>query len=566
MGRRLAREHPVEADLVIPTPESGTPAAIGYAQESGIPFGQGLVKNSYVGRTFIQPSQTIRQLGIRLKLNPLERGHQRQAPGRRRRLDRARQHPARAGPDAARGRRGRGARAHLLARRCTWPCFYGIDFATRAELIATGLGVEEIRASRSAPTPSATSREEGMIAATEPAARPRCARPASPASTRSSCRDARPARQEPAGAPLPASSSVAPLPTARPRRRRRATGVGGGSDALEPALTPSATPSAGASRRVEPLGATTERLRVRAVTYAAAGVDIEAGDRAVELMKASVGTHPAARRCSAASAASPACSTPRALTALTAPAAGHLAPTASAPRSRSRRRMDKHDTIGFDLVGMVVDDIVVVRRRAAVHDRLHRLRQGRARADRRRSSRGIAEACAAGRHAPWSAARPPSTPGCSGRTSTTSPAPPPAWSRPTTCSAPTGSAPATWCVALASSRPALQRLLAGARACSPRPGWALDRDVAELGRTLGEELLEPTRIYARDLLDLVRADGVDVHALSHVTGGGLAANLARVLPRGSFAPGRPLDLDPAAGLRRRAASSAGCRWPTSSGR
>ena len=71
MGRELAREPPVEADLVIATPESGTPAAIGYAEESGIPFGQGLVKNSYVGRTFIQPSQTIRQLGIRLKLNPL---------------------------------------------------------------------------------------------------------------------------------------------------------------------------------------------------------------------------------------------------------------------------------------------------------------------------------------------------------------------------------------------------------------------------------------------------------------------------------------------------------------
>src|SRR5699024_5815134 len=69
MGRTLAREHPAEADLVIATPESGTPAAIGYAQESGIPFGQGLVKNAYVGRTFIQPSQTIRQMGIRLKLN-----------------------------------------------------------------------------------------------------------------------------------------------------------------------------------------------------------------------------------------------------------------------------------------------------------------------------------------------------------------------------------------------------------------------------------------------------------------------------------------------------------------
>jgi phosphoribosylformylglycinamidine cyclo-ligase len=66
-------------------------------------------------------------------------------------------------------------------------------------------------------------------------------------------------------------------------------------------------------------------------------------------------------------------------------------------------------------------------------------------------------------------------------------------------------------------------------------GWALDRDVPEFGRTLGAELLEPTRVYARDLLELVRSDGIDVHALSHVTGGGLAANLARVLPRGSFA-------------------------------
>ena len=72
MGRRLAKAYPVDADLVIPVPESGTPAAIGYAEASGIPYGQGFVKNAYVGRTFIQPSQTLRQLGIRLKLNPLE--------------------------------------------------------------------------------------------------------------------------------------------------------------------------------------------------------------------------------------------------------------------------------------------------------------------------------------------------------------------------------------------------------------------------------------------------------------------------------------------------------------
>ena len=117
MGRKLAKEAPVEADLVIATPESGTPAAIGYAEASGIPFGAGLVKNAYVGRTFIQPSQTIRQLGIRLKLNPLEGSHQGQAPGRRGRLDRARQHPARAGPDAPRSGRGGGPHPDLLAAR-----------------------------------------------------------------------------------------------------------------------------------------------------------------------------------------------------------------------------------------------------------------------------------------------------------------------------------------------------------------------------------------------------------------------------------------------------------------
>ena len=115
VGRTLAREPPAEADLVIPVPESGTPAAIGYAEASGIPYGQGLVKNSYVGRTFIQPSQTIRQLGIRLKLNPLRDVIAGQAAGGGRRLDRPRQHPAGPGPDAARGRRGRGARADLLA-------------------------------------------------------------------------------------------------------------------------------------------------------------------------------------------------------------------------------------------------------------------------------------------------------------------------------------------------------------------------------------------------------------------------------------------------------------------
>ena len=165
IGRRLALEHPVDADLVIPVPESGTPAAVGYAQGSGIPYGLGLVKNSYVGRTFIQPSQTIRQLGIRLKLNPLR--------------------------DVIRGKRlvvvddsiVRGNTQHALVRMLReagavevhvriasppvrWPCFYGIDFATRAELLAGALDNEGIRRAISADSLGYISLD-GLIAASE---------------------------------------------------------------------------------------------------------------------------------------------------------------------------------------------------------------------------------------------------------------------------------------------------------------------------------------------------------------------------------------------------------------
>src|SRR5215210_5068208 len=146
IGRLLAKESPVEADLVIPTPESGTPAAIGYAQGSGLPYGQGLVKNAYVGRTFIQPSQTIRQLGIRLKLNPLREVI------RGKRLIVVDDSIVRGNTQRALVRMLREAGAVEVHVRISsppvqWPCFYGIDFATRAELIANGLGVEEIRAS-----------------------------------------------------------------------------------------------------------------------------------------------------------------------------------------------------------------------------------------------------------------------------------------------------------------------------------------------------------------------------------------------------------------------------------
>ncbi|MEI6404807.1 MAG: amidophosphoribosyltransferase [Actinomycetes bacterium] len=146
VGRRLARAFPVEADLVIPVPESGTPAAVGYAQGSGIPFAQGLVKNAYVGRTFIQPSQTIRQLGIRLKLNPLREVIE----GKR--LVVVDDSIVRGNTQRAIVRMLREAGAAEIHVRISsppvqWPCFYGIDFATKAELIANGLTVEEIRRS-----------------------------------------------------------------------------------------------------------------------------------------------------------------------------------------------------------------------------------------------------------------------------------------------------------------------------------------------------------------------------------------------------------------------------------
>jgi amidophosphoribosyltransferase len=146
VGRRLAAEHPADADLVIPVPESGTPAAIGFAEASGIPFGQGLVKNSYVGRTFIQPSQTIRERGIKLKLNPL-----RDAIAGRRLVvvddTIVRGTTQRALVAMLREAGAREVHVRVAAPPVRWPCFYGIDFATRAELIAGQLSPEEICAS-----------------------------------------------------------------------------------------------------------------------------------------------------------------------------------------------------------------------------------------------------------------------------------------------------------------------------------------------------------------------------------------------------------------------------------
>jgi amidophosphoribosyltransferase len=144
MGRLLATEAPVHADLVIPIPDTGHSAAQGFAEVSGIPYGEGLIKNRYIGRTFIEPTPALRSRGVKLKLNPL--------------------------PDAIRGKRlvvvddsivrgtttrqivqvlrdAGASEIHLriVSPPIRWPCFYGIDMSTRAELIAAGTSVEGVR-------------------------------------------------------------------------------------------------------------------------------------------------------------------------------------------------------------------------------------------------------------------------------------------------------------------------------------------------------------------------------------------------------------------------------------
>jgi amidophosphoribosyltransferase len=142
-GRQLARQHRVQADLVIPVPDSGVPAAIGYSEESGIPFAMGLVRSHYVGRTFIEPSQSIRHFGVKLKLNALKDV----LKGKR---------VVVVDDSVVRGTTSRKIVKMIRAAGATevhlrisspptaWPCYYGIDTPTRQELIAASHSVDEI--------------------------------------------------------------------------------------------------------------------------------------------------------------------------------------------------------------------------------------------------------------------------------------------------------------------------------------------------------------------------------------------------------------------------------------
>lgn len=142
-GHILALEAPVEADLVLGVPDSGVPAALGYAAESGIKYTDGIVKNRYVGRTFIQPTQEMRQLGIRLKLNPLPEV----IAGKR--LIVIDDSIVRGNTSKKLVKMLRDAGASEVHLRITspevmWPCFYGIDTDTREQLIAANMTLEEM--------------------------------------------------------------------------------------------------------------------------------------------------------------------------------------------------------------------------------------------------------------------------------------------------------------------------------------------------------------------------------------------------------------------------------------
>jgi len=144
MGAALAREAPTEADIIVPVPDSGLFAAMGYSREAGLPLEFGLIRNHYVGRTFIEPKQSIRHFGVKVKLNPVRS----LIEGRRVVLVDDSIVRGTTSPKIVKMVRDAGASEVHLRISCPptqWPCHYGIDMPTRAELIAAGHSVEEIR-------------------------------------------------------------------------------------------------------------------------------------------------------------------------------------------------------------------------------------------------------------------------------------------------------------------------------------------------------------------------------------------------------------------------------------
>jgi amidophosphoribosyltransferase len=170
LGRALAKEHPVEADVVIPVPDSGTAAAIGFARESNIPYDMGLIRSHYVGRTFIEPQQSIRHFGVKLKLNAIKEVLQ----GKRVVVvddSIVRGTTSRKIVKMLRNAGAREVHVRISSPPTTHPCFYGIDTPTRSELIASSHTPEEIARYITCDTLGYLSRD-GMMAAVAAAGPP----------------------------------------------------------------------------------------------------------------------------------------------------------------------------------------------------------------------------------------------------------------------------------------------------------------------------------------------------------------------------------------------------------
>jgi amidophosphoribosyltransferase len=168
LGRQLAREQPADADVVVPVPDSGMGAALGYSQESGLPFVWGLIRNHYVGRTFIEPKQSIRSFGVKIKLNPVRSVLE----GKRVVLiddSIVRGTTSRKIVSMVREAGAREIHMRISSPPTTGPCYYGIDTPTRGELIAASHPLEEIRRSIGADTLGYLS-HEGLLKAVGDAA------------------------------------------------------------------------------------------------------------------------------------------------------------------------------------------------------------------------------------------------------------------------------------------------------------------------------------------------------------------------------------------------------------
>ena len=146
MGHELAKEHPCPgAHMVMPIPDGATPAAIGFAEASGIPYGEGVVKNRYIGRTFIQPDQRMREAGVRMKLMPIKRSARRQASRDGRRQHRPRHHHRPDRQALVRRRRRPRSMSASPRRPCSSPASTASTWRTRKILVAYRHTVEQIR-------------------------------------------------------------------------------------------------------------------------------------------------------------------------------------------------------------------------------------------------------------------------------------------------------------------------------------------------------------------------------------------------------------------------------------